>query len=161
MTVGQAGESRLWYRHAKPSGYGDLREHVTKFDRDIESVFLREVEKHWPGKTTSTLRTFVSNLTRSIYWSCRLGDNTWSCRLVVDGSNESSATEGSWVAFYPDVPHKVKTITNERYHSEKYRAVLALKIFRDDMQVLSGDSLLSMDSELCAAAEQLLANLEV
>ncbi|THU78480.1 hypothetical protein K435DRAFT_876586 [Dendrothele bispora CBS 962.96] len=60
------------------------------------------------------------------------GDNTWSCHLVVDG-NESSATEGSWVAFYPDVPHKV----------------------------LSGDNLLSMDSELCAAAERLLANLEV
>ncbi|THU81101.1 hypothetical protein K435DRAFT_767511 [Dendrothele bispora CBS 962.96] len=182
-----------WYRHGKPSGYGDLREHVTKFDRDVRSareiaaenfqvepVLLREVEKHWknhfyppnvraepykihmygPGDKFDEHRdTPQTDLVGTFLVG--LGDNTWSCHLVVDGSNESSATEGSWVAFYPDVPHKVKTIINEHHFSGKYRAVLALKIFRDDTQALSDDNLLSMDFELGAAAEQLLTNLEV
>ncbi|THU81102.1 hypothetical protein K435DRAFT_972475 [Dendrothele bispora CBS 962.96] len=158
----------IWFRHGTPSGYGDLREHATKFDDEWRTI----------GKTTSTLRTFVRNPTRFICtgkagnsrnivtphrpaglvgtFLVGLGDTTWTRdHLVVDG-NKCHAEEGSWVAFYPDVPHEVTTIASG------YRAVLALKIFRDDTRVPFSEELSSAwDPVLTAAANQLVTNLEL
>ncbi|THU78481.1 hypothetical protein K435DRAFT_973513 [Dendrothele bispora CBS 962.96] len=176
-----------WFRHGTPSGYGDLREHSTKFDDEVrsarevsaenfhvDSAFLREVENHWKnhfyptnvraepykihmygegGKFEEHRDTPQAGLVGTFLVG--LGDTTWSRHLVVDG-NECDASEGSWVAFYPDVPHEVTRIRRG------YRAVLALKIFRDDTQVPFNDELSSArDPMLTAAANQLVTNLEL
>ncbi|KAI0328690.1 hypothetical protein GY45DRAFT_1325984 [Cubamyces sp. BRFM 1775] len=52
-----------------------------------------------------------------------LGDTSRSGGLVVE-DKKMSAHPGEWCAFYPDIPHEVKTLW------EGHRAVIAFKIFR-------------------------------
>lgn len=65
--------------------------------------------------------------------------STYKC-LVVAGERMPMATVGTWIAFYPDVPHEVTDV-------EGMRAVLAFKIFsvNPESQLDPGETRLSED----------------
>ncbi|KAI0315178.1 hypothetical protein OF83DRAFT_1062567, partial [Amylostereum chailletii] len=80
-----------------------------------------------------------------------LGDSTEEENLRVD-TKEHPAFAGHWVAFYPDVPHRVLEVLGYGY-----RAVIAFKIFRED----DADSdELSQDEELVREVRQVVKKIK-
>ncbi|KAF8075161.1 hypothetical protein FPV67DRAFT_618422 [Lyophyllum atratum] len=154
-TADVSSRLKAWFDHAHISGFGDVRNQVTKVDSkvrmareirsdafNVEPKLLDAISKHWqdhfypshvrvepykihlygPGGHFKAHRdTPQKDLVGTFLVG--LGDSTGSKNLIVDGDS-FGAHEGSWVAFYPDVPHEVTEI------ADGYRAVLAFKVFR-------------------------------
>ncbi|KAF5372078.1 hypothetical protein D9758_005091 [Tetrapyrgos nigripes] len=145
-----------WFNHGSVSGYSDLREHnsereILAENFQIEPELLREVEKIW-GQHFYPQQDLVGT------YLIGLGDTTEDRRLVVNGQFKADANEGSWVAFYPDVPHEVKTV------SKGHCAVLALKIFHKDSNDATSSSLggeFNLPPALHTASTELITSLEL
>ncbi|KAI0741946.1 hypothetical protein C8Q80DRAFT_1123686 [Daedaleopsis nitida] len=152
----------LWYDNAQVSGYGDVREQVTKVDdriRDareipanefsVEAELLARISALWDRHFYPNHGIRVQPYKIHLYgpdghfdthrdtperdlvgtFLLGLGDTTWGGGLYVNGE-EMPAHEGRWCAFYPDVPHCVKTV------SDGYRAVIAFKLFRASSTII-------------------------
>lgn len=102
--------------HAKPYKIhmygpgGQFRPHLDTPEKDLVGTFL-------VGLGDSTKPSKPARF--------RIGENTYS------------ATAKNWVAFYPDVPHEVQTITSG------YRAVIAFKLFCSSEDANSGNRTVS------------------
>lgn len=144
-----------WYKHGVVSGFGDVRSQETKVDskvRDareipasefsVEPQLLQEIQEIWgrwffPGVRAQPYKIHIygpegcfkahrdtpqKDLVGTFLLG--LGDTTQSQCFQI-GKQHMAAHPGSWVAFYPDVPHSVKHVWRG------HRAVIAFKIFRD------------------------------
>ena len=152
---------QAWYTQAPLSGYGNVRDQRTEIDaavRDAREIAAEHLEVSGDilrGVTAAWKTHFLPREVRvepykiHIYgpgghflphrdtpaqdlvgtFLLGLGDTTPpNCKgnLRV-GTVYHRATPGSWVAFYPDVPHEVTPLESG------YRAVLAFKVFRRDV----------------------------
>ncbi|KAJ7288865.1 hypothetical protein C8J57DRAFT_1495128 [Mycena rebaudengoi] len=141
---------KRWYDNGVISGYGDVKKQTTDIDpqvRHAREIPASEFEKvraeaykihlYGPGgkfldhrdtPETNMVGTFLVGLgdTCSFDYHRKWGNRDGALQVKQRKTwLGHKATLGSWIAFYPDVPHAVREIRSG------YRAVIAFKLFSD------------------------------